>query len=111
MKDAEHHGQRFTDACDGACLDGFAMFVRRSVLDKWGAGGWPQGKPVGYFVYDMALSAEVRKQGLKTRIVGVECQHLGGKTAGMMHLTDDHAAAHKWLALRYRQTLPFSVEG
>jgi hypothetical protein len=85
------------------------MLVRRSVLDRWGSGGWPQGKPVNYFCYDMALSAEVRKQGLKTRIVGVACQHLGGKTASTVQLTDDHAAAHRWLALKYRTVLPFSV--
>jgi hypothetical protein len=109
MKDAERHGAHFAGECDGACLDGFAMFVRRNVLDKWG--GWIHGKALGYFVYDMALSAEVRKQGLKTRIVGVACEHLGGKTASMMHLTDDHAAAHKWLFHRYRSVLPFAVTG
>ena len=109
MKDAEHHGARFTGECDGACLDGFAMFVRRSVIDKWG--GWIHGKALGYFAYDMALSAEVRKQGLKTRIVGVACEHLGGRTASMVQLTDDHAAAHLWLAQKYRTVLPFAVEG
>jgi len=108
LRNAEAHGTRFTGECDIACADGFAIFVRRKILDKWG--GWPIGTPVSYFCYDMVLSAEVRRQGYRSRLVGVDCEHLSGKTASMLQLKDDHAAAHLWLYENYRDVLPFAVE-
>src|SRR5438132_1398911 len=39
MDDAEIHGKRFTGSCDVAVLDGFALIVRRQILET--AGGWP----------------------------------------------------------------------
>lgn len=108
LRNAEQHGERFVGQCDVACLDGFAMFVRREIVERWG--GWPLGTPVGYFVYDMALSAEVRKQGYRTRLVGVDCEHISGQSASITHLSDDHAAAHRWLYENYKGTIPFAVE-
>jgi GT2 family glycosyltransferase len=107
MRNAEAHGRRFSGECDVATIDGFAMFVRRSVLEK--AGGWPLGTPCGYFNYDNWLACEVRRQGLRTRLVGVECDHLGGKTASMVHVTDSHAEAHVWLYETCRDVLPMGV--
>lgn len=108
MRNAEHHGERFTGECDVAVLDGFAMFVRRPILEK--VGGWPLGTDINYFCYDYWLSCEVRRQGYRIRLVGVDCDHLSGKTASMVQLKDDHAAAHKWLYEHSRDVLPFEVK-
>lgn len=105
MRDAEHHGARFTGERDVAVYDGFAIFIRRSILDK--IGGWPMKS--GYFMYCEAICCEARKQGYRLRQVGVACDHLSGKTASLVIVTDSHAAAHVWLAQKYRQVLPFSV--
>jgi len=93
MFDAERHGKRFTRACDVAVLDGFAMFVRREILEK--AGGWPVGTPIGYFCYDYWLSCEVRRQGYRIRLVGVACTHLGGKSSSKVQLKDSSRDAHQ----------------
>ena len=36
MREAEAHGERFTGERDVACLDGFAIFARRQLLEKIG---------------------------------------------------------------------------
>lgn len=79
MRDAEKHGMRFAGERDVVVLDGMALFVRRSVLDKWG--GWPR-EGIGYFMYSESLCCEVRRQGLHIRLVGVDFEHLGGKSSG-----------------------------
>ncbi len=102
MRTAEDHGQRFTGERDVVVLDGFAMFVRRSILDKWG--GWPQNTTIGYWVYDYAISCEVRHQGYRIRLVGVDCDHLGGKSPSIKD--EDIVGASKWLYDRYYDVLP-----
>jgi hypothetical protein len=108
MRNAEAHGARFTGECTVAVLDGFAVIVRREILDKWG--GWPQGTACGYFCYDYAICCEARRQGYSIRLVGVDCDHLSGKTASLVQLKDDHAAAHQWLYDNYQDVLPYEVE-
>lgn len=108
MRNAEAHGERFTGECDVAVADGFAMFVRRSILEK--AGGWPLNTPINYFCYDYWLSCEVRRQGYRLRLVGVDCVHLSGKTASMVQLKDSHADAHRWLYETSKDVLPFEVK-
>ena len=107
MRDAEIHGGRFTGERDVAVYDGFAIFIRRSILDK--IGGWPMGS--GYFMYCEAIGCEARRQGYKLRQVGIACDHLNGKTSTMVQVKDDHAASHVWLYENYRDVLPFAVEG
>lgn len=107
MREAESHGTRFTGECEVAVLDGFALFVRRDILER--AGGW--NFSAGYFMYSEWLCCEARRQGYKIRLVGVECDHLGGKTASMVQLKDDHAAAHVWLYETFSDVLPFAVGG
>lgn len=107
MRSAEVHGARFTGERDVAVLDGFALFVRRSVLDKWG--GWPEQKGVGYFMYAENLACEVHRQGLRIRLVGVECQHLGGKTVGIVPLDDDYQEAHAYFYEHNRDVMPYRV--
>jgi hypothetical protein len=109
MFDAERHGKRFTKACDVAVLDGFAMFVRREILEK--AGGWPVGTPVGYFCYDYWLSCEVRRQGYRIRLAGVACTHLGGKSSSAVQLKESSQDAHRYIYDTCQDVLPFRVHG
>jgi GT2 family glycosyltransferase len=108
MRTAEQHGQRFTGECDVAVLDGMVMIVRRSVLDR--CGGWPMETPIGYYCYDYWLSCEVRRQGSKIRLVGVDIDHLGGKSSGFINPSSSHADAHRWLFDNSRDVLPFEVK-
>lgn len=99
--DAEQHGERFAGACDVATLDGFALVVRRALLDRWVSRraervgpspsitrpmivpevrGWPvQRYP--FHNYDNALCLEAHRQGWRVRLVGIDCLHHGGATA------------------------------
>lgn len=104
-RDAELHGQRFAGECDVAVFDGFAIFIRRSVLEK--CGGWPQDQPVSYWGYDYWISCEVRRQGLRNRLVGVDCDHWGGRSPSI--IPEDSVAAHKWLWDNYSDVLPYHV--
>lgn len=106
MRDAEKHGSRFKGECDVAVLDGLALFVRRSVLDKWG--GWPIDQKVGYFMYSENLCCEVRRQGLRIRFVGVDCEHLGGKSSGTP-LPHSYEEEHRWFFEKNRDVMPYAV--
>lgn len=108
MRSAERHGARFTGARDVAVLDGFALFVRRSVLDAWG--GWPMDKEVGYFMYSENLCCETRRQGLRIRLVGVDCEHLGGKSTGAP-LPHSYEAEHEYFYNANRDVMPARVQG
>ncbi len=107
MRDAEKHGKRFTGECDVAVLDGLALFVRRSVLDAWG--GWPLDKPVSYFLYSENLCCEVRRQGMRIRLVGVDCTHLGGKSSGTP-LPYSYEEEHRYLWENSKDVLPCYVK-
>lgn len=123
-RDAETHGERFTGECDVATLDGFALVVRRSLLNVWwhpeGRGqvnGWPV-KRYPFHSYDNALCVEAHKQGLRVRLVGIECTHHGGATStspeGQAHwqslgTTDAeiHEQSHRYLYEDGRGILPW----
>jgi len=113
MRDAENHGTRFIRSCNVAVLDGFAMIVRREVLEK--AGGWPLGTPIGYVCYDYWLSCMTRRLGYKIRLVGVPCQHLGGRTFVKLGKGDDprhwqqYLDSHKYIYEEFRDVLPFEA--
>lgn len=113
MTDAEAHGKRFTTSCDVAVLDGFALIVRRSLLDR--CNGWPLDTPIGYLCYDYWLCCVVRRLGYRIRLVGVSCTHLGGRTFVKMGIgqREDHwphfLAAHRYIYDEFRDVLPFSV--
>jgi len=90
-QDAEQHGERFTGACDVATLDGFALVVRRELLDRWsqhmvaeGATrityGWPVRR-YPFHNYDNALCVHAHRAGWRARLVGIDCIHHGGATA------------------------------
>ena len=108
MRSAEKHGGRFTGERDVAILDGFALFVRRSVLDT--AGGWPVGKPYSYWLYSEWLCCEARRQGFRIRLVGVDCEHLGGKSSGYIDSKPTYEEAHRYLYENNRDMLPYRVQ-
>lgn len=107
--DAEIHGTRFTGVRDVAVLDGFALIVRREILQRWG--GWPLDTPIGYSLYDYAISCETHRQGYRIRLVGVRCWHMGGQTSVKLRLAEGqgeaHEKAHRWLYDSYRDVLPW----
>ena len=109
MRNAEVHGSRMTGAENATILDGFAMFVRREVLEK--AGGWPVDSPVSYWMYDAWLACITRELGYKIRIVGVDCDHLGGRSTGMNpNLKMNAEEAHEYVYRRFQKILPAMVE-
>ena len=132
MRDAERHGERFTMACDVAVLDGFALFVRRQVLEAAVSpifdegpypdcnpladgpdlvGGWPRGTPCGYIGYDYWISCISRRQGYRIRMVGVACDHLGGRSTGLAGPDFDakFEAAHRYIYDTCHDALPYAV--
>jgi hypothetical protein len=108
MRSAERHGARFGGERDVAVLDGFALFVRRTILDK--VGGWPVAKPYGYWLYSEWLCCETRRQGYRIRLVGVDCEHLGGKSSGHIASSPTYEEAHRYLWENNRDMLPYRVK-
>lgn len=109
MRNAEAHGARFTGERDVAVFDGFALFIRRKILEK--AGGWPDAEKTGinYWCYDYWISMEVRRQGYRNRLVGVDCDHLGGKSPSILP-NEDIDKAHRWLYENYRDVMPYEAQ-
>lgn len=89
VDDAETHGERFSGACDVAVVDGFAIVVRRALLDR--IGGWPVLRYPPHHNYDYFICCAAHRCGYRVRLVGVRCHHLGGRTA----LSPDY---NKWVA-------------
>lgn len=107
MRSAETHGARFTGERDVAILDGFALFVRRPILDK--THGWPIYEPLGYWLYSEWVCCQARRQGYRIRLVGVDCEHLGGKSSAHIPTSPTYDEAHKYLYDTNRDVLPFRV--
>jgi hypothetical protein len=108
MRDAETHGARFTGERDVAIADGSTCFVRRSILDK--LDGWTKAAPYGYWLYMEWICCEVRRAGYRIRTVGVEFEHLGGKTSGHIATVPSYEDAHRFLYDNNRDVLPFRVK-
>lgn len=113
MVDAENHGRRFHGSIDVSVLDGFALIVRREVLER--AGGWPIGTPIGYVNYDYWLSCMTRRLGYRIRLVGVACQHLGGQTFVKLGIGRDekywtqYLESHEFIYREFSDVLPARV--
>ncbi len=108
MRDAEKHGTRFTGERDVAVLDGFACFYRRSFLEE--VGGWTGHGPIGYFLYTEFMCCMARRLGYKIRLVGVDCEHLGGKSSGLKpDQVFDYEGEHAWLYKEFRDVLPARI--
>ena len=108
MRSWQTHGERFTAECDVAVLDGCVLFVRRSVLDH--VQGWMKAEPYGYWLYSEWLCCETRRQGLTIRLVGIDFEHLGGKSSGSIATKPSYEEAHRFLFENNRDVLPFRVE-
>ena len=126
-RDAETHGERFTGECDVATLDGFALVVRRELLDTWlhqrvpkNEHGWPWRR-YPFHNYDNALCVQAHRRGYLVRLVGIDCQHHGGATStspeGQAHwqaqgTTDAkiHEQSHRYLYEDGRGILPWRVK-
>jgi len=118
--DAEVHGTRFTGAMDVAVLDGFALFVRRELLDK--CNGWEPDQWPPHHLYDYRICAEARRHGYRVRMVGVRCQHHGGGTSVSEEYqqwakqtkwgsdAEMHKEGHRLFYERYRDVMPWEVK-
>jgi len=118
VDDAEVHGERFEDNCDVAVLDGFALIVRRELLDR--AGGWPHDRYPPHHCYDYFLCCLAHQLGYRVRLCGVRCHHLGGRTAlsPAYQLWAErskwgsdqamHEAGHRLIYEDFRDVLPWS---
>ena len=117
VDDAEVHGKRFTGRCNVAVLDGFALAVRRSFLDR--IGGWSKiAEGCNFFNYDYALCALARRYKQKIRMVGITCQHRGGATS-VQHGKESsvkqyihqeaYNKAHEWFYKSFADVMPVSV--
>lgn len=79
--DAEIHGLREPNAIDVATLDGFALIVRRRVLDLLGGMPGHGDRGIPHHNYDNRLCIACHKLGLRVRLVGIRCKHHGGLTS------------------------------
>ncbi len=119
--DAELHGERFTGSCDVATLDGFALIVRKELLDK--VGGFPVAELPPHHNYDYWLTLSAWRHGYRVRLCGVRCQHQGGLTAVTKEYqewatktkwgsdAEMHKQGHRWLYDRFADVLPVRVQG
>ncbi len=108
LRDAEKHGQRFSGERDVAVCDGLGIFVRRIILDQ--VGGWKKAYPYAYWLYAEFLACEVRRQGYRIRMVGIECEHLGGKSSEFIAASPTYDEAHLFLFENNKDVLPFRVD-
>ena len=119
--DAESHGERFTGARDVATLDGFALIVRKELLDK--AGGFPVGELPDHHCYDYWMTLTCWRFGYRVRLCGVKCHHKGGLTAVTKEYqewatktkwgsdAEMHKQGHRWLYDEFVDVLPVRVQG
>lgn len=107
MRNADAHGSRLVGSCNVSVADGFVLFIRRSILEQ--VGGWPLGTPIGYFCYDYWLSAIVRRQGLRIRLIGIDCDHISGQSASRTQLKDSHEESHAYFYEHFSDVLPAEV--
>ena len=111
VDDAEVHGQRFEGSTDVAVLDGFALCVRRELLDKMK--GWSRIQPhVDFFCYDYALCAMAHRLGYRVRVLGLKCHHHGGRTSVVVKdlpITSQKAydSSHAWFYKEFRDVIPW----
>lgn len=108
VNDAEVHGERYTGSCDVAVLDGFALIVRRTFLDR--IMGFTRFA-CDFFNYDYALCAFARRYGYKCRLVGIECHHFGGRTSVNNVVKnivnqEEYDKAHRWFYEEFKDVMP-----
>lgn len=113
MLDAENHGRRMTVSEDAAVLDGFALIVRREVLDQ--SKDWFKGTPISYIAYDYAISCLTRRLGCRIRVVGIPCHHYGGRSFVKLGIGKDpkhwqqYLDSHRYIYDTFSDVLPYTV--
>lgn len=85
---AEAFGHRATAAMPVSFVDGMAVIVRRSLLDKIGGWSWWPEQFI-HHGYDRALACQARRHGYTTILVPVACIH--GDEGGGGGVTRHHA--------------------
>jgi hypothetical protein len=76
---AEAHGRRMTGIEPAAVLDHMSMIFRKSELEQL----TPQeGHYAPFHFYDRILSCEVLSRGGHIAVIGIDCDHFSGGTAG-----------------------------
>lgn len=104
----QQHGGHLEGSANAAILDGLAIFVRRDFLTE--IGGWPK-PPVSYFMYTEALCFTALRMKRKIRVVGVKCNHFGGKSTGLNpELNPDFEGEHRYIYEHFKDVLPARVE-
>lgn len=89
---AEAHGRRMTELEPAAVLDHMSMIFRRTELEQL----TPQeGNFAPFHFYDRILSCEVLQRRGHIAVMGVDCDHFSGGTAGGAKQAD--ALMRKWL--------------
>lgn len=115
--DAETHGTRFLASTEVAVLDGFALIVRKALLDK--TGGWPVDH-LRFHCYDYWVCCAAHRHGYSVRVVGEKCQHHGGRTSVGAAYNDwcrglgttdleIHQDSHRWIHSEFKDVLPYWV--
>ena len=119
VSDWQKHGKQFTGQRDVATLDGFALIVRRELLEKMG--GWQISKWPPHHNYDYRLTLEANRHNYKVRLVGVSCHHHGGGMAVSPEYqewcqstkwgadAEMHKVGHRMCYEEYRDVLPVKV--
>jgi hypothetical protein len=120
VDDAEVHGERFTGSCEAAVIDGFAIIVRRELLDK--CGGWQPDKWPPHHLYDYRICCEAHRYKYQVRVVGIRCHHRGGGTAVSSAYHEwckttkwgsdvaMHQAGHRLIYDEFHDVLPYEVK-
>lgn len=118
-RDAEVHGVREKAACDVAVLDGFALGVRRSLLER--CGGWLVYDLPPMHCYDYYICLMAHRYKYRVRMLGIDCQHYGGRTGTSSAYNEwckttkwgsdleMHIAGHQTLYDNFRDVLPVRV--
>jgi hypothetical protein len=83
------HGEDVTGQLRNACqLDGCSMVFRRQTLESIGF-----RDDLFFHFYDRIMSAQVLERGWQIAVLGIECDHLSGKTMGEVSYD---RACEKW---------------
>lgn len=121
VDDAEVHGRRSSGVFDVAVVDGFALVVRRSLLEL--IGGWPVDRYPPHHNYDYWICCMAHRHAYRVRFVGVRCHHHGGRTAVSKEYhqwakttrwgsdAGMHEAGHRLIYDDFRDVLPWGCNG
>lgn len=97
--------ERLKGSTEVTVIDGYFIAVRREVLNR--VDGWNPNAT--YYLFSEALTCSARRLGYKIRVIGLDHDHLSGRTSTHANVTDSFEDAHKWLYNEYKDVLPSTV--